>query len=123
MKRLRSKSLYVIPFVLFGFIFMGTYGCTPKQVSTAKSVFSKVSFYSNLARALITVAETRYKDNKKVATALVATKASLRTLESLIATINAGLVYEESELLSKLTCLILDVFSLMDALQAATSVS
>ena len=123
MKKLRSKSLYVIPFVLFSFVFMGTYGCTPRQVETAKTVFSKVSFYSNLARALITVAETHYKDNVKVAKALVAAKVSLSTLEALVAAISAGLDYNENELVVGLARLISDVFSLMEAIKGAKSVS
>lgn len=123
MKKLRSKSLYVIPFVLLSFMFMGTYGCTPKQVDTAKTVFSKVSFYSNLARALITVAETHYKDNVKVVTALTATKVSLKTLESLVATINAGLDYDENKLITTLAGLISDVFNLMEAIKDAKAAS
>ena len=123
MEKLRSKSLYIIPFVLLSFMFMGTYGCTPKQVDTAKTVFSKVSFYSSLARALITVAETHYKDNTKVVTALTAAKASLRTLEALVSTINAGLDYNEDELIVSLANLILDVFNLMEAIKDVKSVS
>ena len=123
MKSLRSKSMFVVPFVLMCFAFMSSYGCSPQQVDTAKSVFSKVSFYSNLARSLITVAEMNYSDKPKVVTALVAAKASLRTLESLVATINAGLDYSESDLLTALTGLISDVFNLMTAIQDAKSVS
>lgn len=119
MKRLRSKSYFVLPFVLFSFIFMGTYGCTPKQVDTAKSVFSKVSFYSNLARSLIVVAEAHYKDNPKVATALSAAKASLKSLETIMNVINAGLDYDESELTQKLAQLVVDVFELIQAIKDA----
>lgn len=123
MKKLRSKSLFVIPFVLMCFGFAGTYGCTPQQTETAKSVFSKVSFYSNLARSLITIAQTNYQDKPKVMTALEATKSSLKTLETIMATISAGLDYDEAKLTDALAKLVVDAFDLIQAIKDAKAVS
>ena len=114
----RITALMMVPLMVFG---MAT-ACTPQKAETAKSVFSKITFYSSLARTLITVAETKYPDNQKVKTALVATRASLKTLESTLATLSAGVDKDESALSVALVRLISDVFDLMAAINQAKSV-
>lgn len=93
--------------------------CTPKQTDTVKAVYPKVTFYSNLARSMIQVAETHYASNTKVSAALAATRASLVTLETIVATIEAGTEKDESKLAAALGKLVGDVFVLIDAIKSA----
>jgi hypothetical protein len=95
--------------------------CTPTQVSNAKDVMGKITFYSTMARALITVAENNFADRPKVATALAATKASLATLESALAAVGAGIEKDESKLILAAATLVQNVFVLMNAIREAQS--
>jgi hypothetical protein len=104
------------------FAFVMVAGCTPTQVNTANIVYSKITFYSGLARSMISVAEANYKDNEKVASALEATRASLLTLETLVASIEAGTNKDESKLAVALGSLVGAVFNLIAAINAAKSV-
>ena len=104
------------------FTFSMAMACTPQQTATAKQVYTKISFYSNLARSMIKVAELHYQDNAKVATALAATRASLVTLETLVAAIEAGTTKDESGLALALGELVGNVFVLIEAIRQAKSV-
>ena len=109
------KSLAIIPLL---FIFTLN-ACTPTQVQTAKDVLGKISFYANMAKTLVAVAETYYADNVKVKAALEATKASLATVESLSAAVSAGIEKDEAKLIAATAVLISNVFVLMNAIKEA----
>jgi len=112
-------SLLMVPVFVVGM----SASCTPQKVETAKAVFAKVAFYVSLAQSLIKVAETNYQSNEKVATALAATRTSLQTVETLLASLEAGLEKDEGKLSTALVALVSDVFALMSAIKAAKEAS
>lgn len=93
--------------------------CTPQQVNTAKDVLAKVSFYTALAKSLVQVAETQFPDNQKVKTALEATKASLTTLESVVALVGAGIEKNEDKVIIAVADLAGKIFNLIRAIEEA----
>lgn len=110
-------AMLLVPF----FALSMTVACTPTQVDTAKSVYSKVTFYSGLARSMISVAEANYQHNPKVAKALAATRAALLTLETLVASLEAGTSKDEAGLAVALGTLVGTVFTLIAAINEAKS--
>jgi hypothetical protein len=96
-------------------------GCpiSQTQTNTAKDVLAKISFYSNMAKTFINIAESYYADNPKVKTALAATKASLATVENLAVAISAGFEKDEGKLLAAAAVLVKNVFDLMSAIKEA----
>lgn len=96
--------------------------CSAQQLETTKVVYSKVAFYVGLAKSIIQVAEARYSDNDKVSTALAATRNSLSTVESLLASIMAGVEKDESKMDAAMKSLIVDVFNLIEAIREAKKV-
>lgn len=110
------KSFLLIPFI---FMFAVNATCPPAQTETAKDVLTKVSFYTNMAKTLVTDAETYYADNPKVKSALEATKASLATVDSLAKAISAGIEKDENKIILATADLIRNVFTLVDAIKEA----
>ena len=100
-------------------MFLAACSCTPQQVNTANSVLTKVSFYTALAKSLVQVAEAQYADNKKVATALEATKVSLSSVESLVALVGAGIEKDEGKVIVAVVDLAKKIFDLIAAIDAA----
>lgn len=115
-----KKSVYVLaPFLAFSL----TFGCTPKQTETAKTVLGQVVFYSNMAKTLIEVAKQHYQENEKVSKALEATQKSLKTLESLVNALLRGLEKDDTKLVGAVAALVGDIFVLIKAIQEAKSSS
>lgn len=117
MKRIIASIL--IP----AFVAATVVGCTPTQTTVAKSTFTKVAFYVDLATQLIKVAETNYASDQKVQTALAATRSALLTVSTLMGTLEAGVEKDESKLSVALVALVSSVFSLMSAIKAAQAAS
>lgn len=109
-------------FVVVPLIFMFALGGCPvsqTQTNTAKDVLAKISFYSNMAKTFISIAEAYYADNPKVKTALAATKTSLATVENLAVAISAGFEKDEGKLVAAAAILVKNVFDLMAAIKEA----
>lgn len=112
----KFAAIFLIPAFLFAV------SCTPQQVNTAKDVLSKVSFYSALAKSLVQVAETQFPDNPKVKTALEATKASINTLESVVALVGAGIEKNEDKIIIAVADLAGKIFNLIKAIEDARKI-
>jgi hypothetical protein len=103
--------------------FLVASSCTPTQVNTANDVLNGISTAISFAKPLIEAAETQFPDKPKVVAALVATRASLSTLESAVAAISAGVEKDWSKLAAAATDLFFKALTLRAAIEEAIKAS